>query len=228
MPQKTKKLISARGRRRILVSLAETKTLRLFQEGQRLLAIADFEHISIAQLSKAAGISVGAFYVRFSEKDAFLDFVTFHTFLTSQQRFSGAREPFSAISRLREEPADALVAQFANDEFAGVVRLSVKRGMSNWRHREAFDMYRSFVVDQMAEILSDSSDRNQKAELAIAIQASLGILTDAVISWNPTQPLSLSDCRDTIVRLLSGPLGTTKLRKSKLAKEPTHTHIKKV
>jgi len=223
-----KKSTNRRGRRRILVSLAETKTLKLYQEGLRLLVRADFEQISIAQFAKAGSVSVGAFYVRFSDKDAFLDFVTMHTFLSAQQSFERGRASIVSHSRPAEALADALVAQFASDEFAGIVRMAVKRGFSDLRHRDSFDLYRSFVVNQMAEMLLDGSNRNQKAELAIATQASFGILTDAVISRASLEPRSLSECRDTIVRLLSAPLGRSKLRKSKPAKEPAQTRIKKV
>ncbi|KCZ65915.1 hypothetical protein L53_00990 [Hyphomonas sp. L-53-1-40] len=228
MAKHARKSLGKRGRHRILVSLGETKTLKLYQEGVYLLAQSDFEQISVAQFSKVAGISVGAFYVRFSDKDAFLDFATLHTFLTAQQGFERASASIVSNSQLAAAVADTLVAQFASEEFAGIVRMAVKRGFSDLKHRESFDLYRSFVVDQMVEILPADSDRNQKAELAIAIQASFGILTDAVISWALPAPLSLSGYRATIVKLLSAPLGKTKLRKSKSAKEPAQTRIKKV
>jgi AcrR family transcriptional regulator len=217
-----------RGRRPISVSLGETKTLKLYQEGLYLLTQYDFEQISVSQFAKVAGMSVGAFYVRFSDKDAFLDFATLHTFLTAQQGFKRASASIVSNSQRAASLADTLVAQFASEEFAGIVRMAVKRGFSDLRHRESFDLYRSFVVDQMAEMLPNNADRNQKAELAIAIQATFGILTDAVISRVSTEPLSLSKYRDILVRLLSVPLGKTKLRKSKPAKEPTQTRIKKV
>lgn len=226
--QLAKKSESRRGRRRISASLAESKTLKLYQEGRRLLACADFEQISMALLAKAAGTSVGALYVRFSDKDAFLNFVTLHTFLSAQQSFERACASIANHSRPAEALADTLIAEFGSEEFAGIVRMAVKRGFSELRHRESFHLYRSFVVDQAAEILPDGSDRNQKAGLAIAIQASFGILTDAVISRASPEPLSLSECRDPIVRLLSAPLGKTKLRKSKPAKEPAQTRINKV
>lgn len=228
MTSQIKKPARNRGRRRISVSLAETKTLQLYQEGRCLLSQTDFEQISMAQFAKAGGTSVGALYVRFADKDAFLDFVTFQTFLTAQQVFERSRAAIASRSRPVEVLADTLVDQFACEKFAGIVRLAVKRGFSDLRHREPFDLYRSFVVNQMAEILPDGADRIQKAELAIAIQASFGVLTDAVISRAPQEPPSLSECRDTIVRLLSAPLGKTKLRKSKPAKEPAQTRIKKV
>ncbi len=217
-----------RGRRRISASLGESKTLKLYQEGRRLLAQTDFENVSVSQFSKVAGMSVGAFYVRFSDKDAFLDFATLHTFLTAQQGFERASASIVSNSQLAASLADTLVAQFVSEEFAGIVRMAVKRGFSDLRHRESFDLYRSFVVDQIAEVLPDGSDRNQNAELAIAIQSSFGILTDAVISRAPPEPPSLWEYRDSIVRLLSVPIGKMKLRKSKPSQEPAQTRFKRV
>ena len=216
------------GRRRVSVSLAESKTLRLYQEGVHLLARADFEQISMARLAKDAGISVGAFYVRFSDKNAFLDFVTVHAFLSAQQRFQRARALVASRSRSAEALADTLVAEFASQEFAGIVRMAAKRGFSIMMHRNAFDLYRSFVVDQVSEMLPDSSDTAQKTELAVAMQASFGILTDAVISQAPTEPLRLSEYRDIIVKLLTAPIGKAKLREPKRANVPAQNQTTKI
>lgn len=182
----------------------------------------------MAQFAQAANVSVGALYVRFLDKDTFLDFVTLHTFLAAQQSFERNCASLDSNSGRGEALADILGAQFANEDFAGIVRMSVKRGFSDLRHRESFDLYRSFVLDLVTESLLDSADRNQKAELALAVQASFGILTDAVISKALPEPPNLSDCRDSIVRLLSAPLGKTKLRKSKSVKESAQTLVKKI
>src|SRR5690606_16599499 len=50
----------------------------LIATGFRLLAQCEFEAITIAELSQAAGYSVGAFYARFKSKDEFFDALIAH------------------------------------------------------------------------------------------------------------------------------------------------------
>ena len=52
-------------KRRIKKGLRDQRTYNLHRAAHRLLANHDHEQISIAQLSREAGISVGAFYQRF-------------------------------------------------------------------------------------------------------------------------------------------------------------------
>lgn len=228
MRRLSKKSSRQRGRRRILVSLGETKTLKLYQEGRHFLASADFEQISMAQIAKAAGTSVGAFYVRFSDKDAFLDFVTLHAFLFAKQSFEQTSASIASHSKPAEALADALIAQFANREFAGIVRLALKRGISDLRHREPFDQYRDFVADQMLDLLPVKSDKGRKSEISLAVQAAIGILTDAAVSAAPSEPAGVSKYRDILVRILSVPPGKTTLRKAKPVKERAQSRIKTI
>ena len=48
------------------------KTLALHKVGAQLLSTRDYELVSIAQIAKLAGSSVGAFYERWQDKDHFL------------------------------------------------------------------------------------------------------------------------------------------------------------
>src|SRR5271166_4559443 len=70
---------------RIKEGMQDQRRYELYRAGCRLLARHDHEQISVAQIARAAGISVGAFYQRFPDKDAFLGRVVSH-------RLSGARE----------------------------------------------------------------------------------------------------------------------------------------
>src|SRR6185312_16157584 len=45
---------------------------RLLIAGQRLIGERDIDAISVAEITRAAGCSVGAFYLRFRDKEAFL------------------------------------------------------------------------------------------------------------------------------------------------------------
>lgn len=218
----------APGRSRISVSLAESKTLRLYQQGRRLLARADFEDISIARFAKAANTSVGAFYVRFADKDTFLDFLTLHTFRGARRSFdksllsiASQKEPAAAIS-------DAIISQFAATEFAGIVRLAVKRGLSSTERRRAFDGYRTHLADQVVSLLPHDTKSKDKTDIEFAIQAAIGVLTDAIASTPRSEPLKLWDYLDTIFHMLAQPLRNLKLKKPETEAAAEQSGVSKI
>lgn len=204
-----------RGRRPILATLAETKTLQLYIHGRRLLAETDFENVSIAQFAKAADTTVGPFYVRFKDKDAFLGFVSSHSFAYARQGFDRALASIKPKDKPPEALTDILLSQWSDKEFAGVVRLSVKRGMSLKKHRLALDTYRDHVVAQVSQFLPDEAKSQDRAKLEVALKAVLGILTDAVTSKSPSDALNLERYRETIIELLAKPLKKASVKPEK-------------
>lgn len=210
----------ARGRRRVSVSLAESKTLKLYQEGKRLLAIADFEEISISRFAEAADTSVGAFYVRFTDKDAFLNFVTSHMFASARRAVDKIIPSIAASAKPAEAMTDAIIATWGGKEFGGVVRMAVKRGCSAVEHRKQFDRYREYVVDEVVGSMPEEAKKEDRTRVEVAIQATFGILTDAITSKPYGEALKLSEYHGTIASLLDHALGKVKLDKRK-ANEPT-------
>lgn len=194
-----------RGRKRIVASLVESKTLAFYREGRSLLARNDLDQVSISQVSKAAGISVGAFYVRFRDKDAFLDFVITNTFVQ-------ARAVFQEQANVRYVPnlADILVRQFSDVEFAGIVRAAVKLGFIDERHRESFDEFRNFVSQHLTELLLADVKKGERGHRIAAIDSALAILTHAALFPDSEIDLGEIETQQVIIDLLSGKTGSTK------------------
>lgn len=188
-----------RGRKRVVVSLAESKTLALYREGRRLLARNDFDQVSISRVSIASGISVGAFYVRFRDKDAFLDFLITNT-------FAEARLAFEEQADVRYVPnlADVLVRQFSDPEFAGIVRAAVKLGFLADRHRAPFDEYRAFVSQHLAELLLADVKNGDRRQRVATIDSALAILTQCALFPDSEINLDEIDTQQVIIDLLSG------------------------
>lgn len=199
-----------RGRKRVVASLAESKTLALYGEGRRLLARSDFDEMSISQVSKAARISVGAFYVRFRDKDAFLDFVIANT-------FAEARTAFQEQADVRHMPklADLLVRQFSDPEFAGIVRASVKLGFTADRHRAPFDEYRAFVSQHLAELLLADVKKGERRQWIAAVNSALAVLTQYALFPDSEIDLGEIDTQQVIIDLLSGKSSNAKPLSSK-------------
>jgi AcrR family transcriptional regulator len=194
-----------RGRKRIVASMAESKTLALYREGRSLLARNDLDQVSISQVSKAAGISVGAFYVRFGDKDAFLDFVITNTFAHARAIF-----PEQADVRYVPNLANALVRQFSDAEFGGTVRAAVKLGFVDEHHRLPFDEFRIFVSQHLAELLLANVKKGERRQRIASVDSALAILTHAALFPDSEIDLQEIETQQVIIDLLSGKSGSAK------------------
>lgn len=204
MPPPVKKS-GRRGRKRVVASLAESKTLALYREGRSLLARKDLDQVSISQVSKAAGISVGAFYVRFRDKGAFLDFVITNT-------FAQARAIFQEQADVRYLPnlADLLLRQFSDAEFTGIVRAAVKLGFVDVLHRAPFDELRTFMSEHLAKLLLADVKKGERRQRIAFIDSALAILTHAALFPDSETDLQQIESQQIIIDLLSGKTGSSK------------------
>ena len=206
----SKSMSNYRGRKRVVASLAESKTLALYREGRRLLAGHDYDQISVSQVSKAAGISVGAFYVRFRDKGAFLSFLIVNTFTQARTIFQG-----QAVVRYVPNLADALFRQFSDVEFAGIVRTAVKLGFMDKCHREPFDEYRTCVSQHLAELLLADVKKGERRQRIVSIDSALAILTHGALFPDSEVDLHEIETQQVIIDLLSGKSGSAKPISSK-------------
>lgn len=169
------------GRPRISSGIHESKTLALYNAGRALLADQDYEAFSVAQLAQQSGCSVGAFYVRFLDKNAFLSFVVGTSFTFAARSFADAvtKSGIRAISTSAKArlAVSSLTAQFADEEFAGVVRAAVKLGFSEPRYRAPLDEYRSATAAFLVHWLMDGRSKYE-AQVRAALQIIFGTLID--------------------------------------------------
>ncbi|MCA8900380.1 MAG: TetR/AcrR family transcriptional regulator [Hyphomonas sp.] len=185
--------------------MAESKTLALYREGRSLLARNDLDQVSISQVSQAAGISVGAIYVRFRDKDAFLDFVITNTFIQ-------AKAVFQEQADVRYVPnlADLLIRQFSDAEFTGIIRAAVKLGFVDQRHRQPFDEFRAFVSQRLADLLLADVKKGERPQRITYIDSALAILMHVALFPDSEVDLQEVQTQQVIIDLLSGKSGSAK------------------
>lgn len=154
-----------------------------------MLASNDFEDISVARIAKAGGCSVGAFYGRFPNKKAFLDFLIRETFRQAEKRAENMLSENAAIKTSLEKSTQKIAVyfseKFCDAEFSGIIRATIKLGFSDSKSRAPFDEYREAVTERAIEVLAPHLRRGGEARVREAMQAVIGILTDAVISESP-------------------------------------------
>lgn len=172
-----------------------------------MLAQRDYDNVSIAELGRASGCAVGSFYVRFKDKTAFLSLISRVTFQQSSAQFEQAMDNMMKSSRSGRSVAEGLanhfIDQFANAEFAGVLRATIKLGFSDVTLRSPFDRYRDTIVLRLRNMFSDGLEPDALEELTNRLRIVLSALTDNALITDPEVRLDPTELAATLPRFLS-------------------------
>jgi len=136
----------------------ERRTEALYDAALRLLAKRDYEKISIAAIGREARCSVGAFYSRFHDKNAFLQSVisaAFHA-LTVESANDLAPERWRGVSRNKTIAGLVrhIVAQMSRDQAAGAARAALKLTTIKPDASEPFLEYRAAISNHAVALLA--------------------------------------------------------------------------
>jgi AcrR family transcriptional regulator len=170
---------------------------KLLQAGLDLLKNGIFEDISIAQISARAGCSVGSFYLRFRNKEAFFEFLIESISETLQ---AGVR------SNLTEEKVKGLtLAQTVrlcvdhyvqtNRQYEGVIRAALQysiNGSDDWQPvRDNGLMLHAHYIDLIIAKLRRSDHEEARQQLLVGFQILSGHLINSIA--HPVKTLPLDD-----------------------------------
>jgi len=172
----------------------------LIETGFRLMETRDFDSISIAEIAKEAGYSVGAFYARFENKEEF--------FRAMVQRHNGERR--KGMDRFfKGTKADALVAKYVQMTVKRIWRTrffwraALRRSLDDQNFWEPFRQLSHRVADKF--IAAKSAEigrkltRTEEMNIRFALQIMLGTINNSVT--NRPGPLMLEH-RDFQKRLI--------------------------
>lgn len=166
--------------------------------GLRLLARSDFEKVSVARLARDAGSSVGAFYYRYSDKEAFLQDMIWRTFRglegSLDRRFSGEGRTVAGGIRFSE-----FIADIADDlrcpEVAGVLRAALKLGSTDGKALRSYEDYRAKVGDwAVALFATEKKGGGSKQRIRDGVQILFALIEDAILVPH-SAPARISDRR---------------------------------
>jgi AcrR family transcriptional regulator len=165
---------------------------RLLKAGQRLIMRRDFDTMSVADIAQAAGCSVGAFYQRFRDKEAFFGALVAHYVSEARETtlglYAGDRD-----ADLVAAVAASTTARFR--KYTGLVRTAVRRRMDNPDVWEPIRLHGHFAADCFIEWLASRAGRALTPDEAISVrfafQVLMGTLNNAVV--NQPGPLNLTD-----------------------------------
>ncbi len=162
----------------------------LIETGFRLMEERDFDAIAIAEIAKEAGYSVGAFYARFENKEAFYRaLVDRH-----EQRRHDALERFFATT-----PPDQLVSQYIRDTVQRIWknrffwRGALRRSLDDPEFWEPFRKLSHYAADMFIEAKSGTIGRaltrTEEMDIRFALQLVLGTINNAMT--NRPGPLTM-------------------------------------
>ena len=156
---------------------------RLIQTAFKLLERRDLESITIAEIARTAGYSVGAFYARFRSKDEFLEAMLAehiaHRTTTRNALFVTLRDE-DLVSRLIE---DLVASYWRRRRFWRAALIRSARDPAFWeplrKHgREFADGFVSRITERIRRPLTSKEDANVR----FAFQIALGTINNAILN----------------------------------------------
>ncbi|WP_297723753.1 TetR/AcrR family transcriptional regulator [Limnohabitans sp. Rim8] len=181
---------------------------KLLQAGLDLLKIGIIEDISIAQISARAGCSVGSFYLRFRNKEAFFEFLIESISETLQ---AGVR------SNLTKEKVKGLtLAQTVrlcvddyvqtNRQYEGVIRAALQysiNGSDDWQPvRDNGLMLHAHYIDLIIAKLRRLDHAEARQQLLVGLQIISGHLVNSIAHPVNTLPLDHPDLSHWLFEVL--------------------------
>ena len=184
---------------RVVQPRAEATRDALLGTGRRLLNERDFEAMSIADLAAANGLSVGSFYGRFRDKEAYFsllqEMVTTEWTELTLREFDTRRLAGWSAGKIVGHVAAQVVGVYRADR--GFIRAALRHASNHpnaWTPLQRVGVrFATRVTELLAPRLTHLPQMGRAARVRFAMQLLYGMLVNAVI--NDPGPLSLDDPR---------------------------------
>ncbi len=180
LTRKIRKLLTG-ARKRGRKSAADARYRKLLDAGIRLMADQPFDRISVRQITAEIDCSVGAFYKRFSSKEAFL--ATIIEF-SMQAAIKRAQTDLS-LDGQKEAPLNKLISDIIIHivttlcASAGVVRAIIARAGIDSSRVEPISRYRAYVTDRAEGMLANK--KVNSAAIPMGLQITFGATCDRLL-----------------------------------------------
>ena len=190
---------AARGVHRAKQARSQAKHEALLQAGRRLLESEDLGSLSVAQLTSDAGMSVGSFYSRFDDKDAWfaeLVRVTGDQVLDETQRLLASPRWAQASS---ERKVASIVRHLVDVHrlHRGIFRaahLDLTHSQPHWAQLQGYARRIADAVHQaLAEQMPQVPPAQRRLRVGVGLQIVFGTLVNAVL--HDPGPIALYDKR---------------------------------
>jgi AcrR family transcriptional regulator len=173
----------------------------LLAAGLRLLETESFRAMTIGRIASEAGCSVGTFYARFADKDAFLTAVQEYLYW---RQLETARRQFSPASR-RDQPTDALVEDavvFVISTFSGEAEGVLRAALIESADKPFIWEPARRTGRELVKIIAEVLQPRVTTSVAAAIQVLYGTLINMIL--HDPGPMTMHDARsrETLMRIM--------------------------
>lgn len=155
----------------------------LVETGFRLLEHKELESISIAELARAAGSSVGGFYARFRSKDEFFEAMIAHhlEFRTLQRDRLFATVPDHRLIHALIE--DLVSYYWKRRRFWRAALIRSTRDPDFWEPlRRHGRIYAELLIERINERADRQLTKAESLNVSFAFQVALGIINNAILN----------------------------------------------
>ena len=165
---------------------ADGRRWHLIDTATQLLARMDYDELSIARVTKEAGCSTGAFYLRFPSKEDFLEATIAETLGSAtrsvKDELAAERWVDATTEGVIRAIAQEVVQRTGNRRTAGVVRAAIKLGTTRPQALQPLKEYQATVL-QCATALVSTRLEFEQPEIAIkeAMQIIFATAVDSVV-----------------------------------------------
>jgi AcrR family transcriptional regulator len=167
----------------------DDKTLALTNAGIRLLALKDYDALSMAKIAREAGVSVGALYARYPDKTAYLYHLIADAFRSMRRDaklvLDGSRWRRESAAYVAKQIVIHVVAKMTTPRAAGVIRAAVKLATGTPHASDLFEEYRSDVTELAIGLLRPRLRAASPQTIRIAMQIIFATVTDAILQKQP-------------------------------------------
>jgi len=176
------------------------------------LATKDYDSISMSQIAKRAGCSVGAIYTRFGEKESLL----YHAIASRLKVMQAAPLEMVGYSLFPSKSGGPraqhairqIVCQLTERKSAGAIRASVKLAAVHSGMAVSLENFREKLTDKAVAQLSESDDCPSATAIRIVMQIVIATVIDAILHSRPG-PMRAGSKRmaDALTNMALGYLG---------------------
>ena len=198
----------------------------MLSAGLKLTEQADWEKVSVAEIAAVNGFSVGSFYTRFQNKQAYLDVLISIVALQMRKKMDVFIAQQCAGNQSGLQKLDNFVAQTIHTflSLKGIIRMSVvnRRKDTNgdvvvYPLTEA----RAYSCEQFVQLMSPyliGSEDNSQLRLSFAHQMINSTLMNAILTDPGPVHLNSEVFKQEMVTAISAYIGLTPIASSKLSK----------
>ncbi len=149
----------------------------------QLLKKHDFDSITVADLAKSAGYSVGAFYARFRSKDEFFDAMIGYHFKTRREALERIFSTFHNSDLIDALIKDTVHYFSANQKFWRAALVRSMRDPDFWAPiRQSGHDLASRIFDRLSKEAGRSLTEMEETNLRFAFQITFGTINNSIIN----------------------------------------------